>query len=104
MGWVVNATLWPSYTHTHTHTHTKDPMLIIQKAGWTPGLVWAGAENLTTFGIRFLDRPSCSELLYRVSCPDPKADTVTFAVRGVDLCYVNSTHLAECSTTLLENR
>ena len=62
------------------------------------------AENLTTFGIRFLDRPSCSELLYRVSCPDPKADTVTFAVRGVDLCYVNSTHLAECSTTLLENR
>jgi len=19
MGWVVNATLWPSYTHTHTH-------------------------------------------------------------------------------------
>jgi hypothetical protein len=98
MGWMVKTTLWPPYTQ------EKDPMLIVQKAGWAPRLVWAGAENLTSCGIRSLDRPSRSESLYRLSCPDPHAGTVTFAVRDIALSYANATHLAECSTNLLENR
>jgi hypothetical protein len=31
-------------------THGKDPVPILQEAGWAPGLVWTGAENLTPPG------------------------------------------------------
>jgi hypothetical protein len=33
-------------------THGKDPVPIVQKAGWAPGPVWTGAENLASTGIR----------------------------------------------------
>jgi len=38
----------------------KDPLPIVQEAGWAPGPVWRGAENLAPTGIRFLDRPARS--------------------------------------------
>ena len=41
----------------------KDPVPIVQEAGWVPGLVWTGAENLGPTGIRSLDRPAHSQLL-----------------------------------------
>ena len=47
--------------------HEKDPVPIVPEAGWAPGPVWAGAENLATTGIRSPDRPACSESLYRLS-------------------------------------
>ena len=47
----------------------KDPVLIIQEAGWAPGPVWTGAENLASTGIRSPDRPARSESLYRPSYP-----------------------------------
>jgi hypothetical protein len=31
-------------------TPGKDPVPIVQEAGWTPGPVWSGAENLTPLG------------------------------------------------------
>jgi hypothetical protein len=31
-------------------TPGKDPVPIVQEAGWAPGLVWTGAENLTPPG------------------------------------------------------
>ena len=37
-------------------------------AGWGPGPVWTGAENLAPTGIRSPYRPARSESLYRVSC------------------------------------
>jgi hypothetical protein len=37
----------------------KDPVPIVQEAGWAPGLVRTGAENLTPTGIRSPDRPAC---------------------------------------------
>ena len=40
MGWVVNATprlLYP---------RERDPVPIVQEAGWATGPVWTGAENL----------------------------------------------------------
>jgi hypothetical protein len=52
MGWVVNATLRPLYPQ---ETH---PVAIAQKAGWTPGPVWAGAENLASTWIRTPYRPA----------------------------------------------
>ena len=52
-------------------TPGKDPVPIVQEAGWTPGPVWTGAENLTPTGIRSPDRSARSELLYRLSYPGP---------------------------------
>ena len=45
----------------------KDPVPIVQEAGWAPGPVWTGAENLAPTGIRSPDRPSHSQSLYRLS-------------------------------------
>ena len=44
----------------------RDPVPIVQEAGWAPGLVWTGAENLAHTGIRSPYRPARSELLYRL--------------------------------------
>ena len=52
-------------------TPGKDSVLIVQEAGWAPGPVWTGAENLAPTGIRSLDRPARSESLYRLSYPGP---------------------------------
>jgi len=37
-------------------TPGKDPVPIVQEAGWAPGPVWTGAENLAPTGIRSLDQ------------------------------------------------
>ena len=39
-GWGVSVTLRPLFTP------KKDPVTIVQEAGWAPGPVWTGAENL----------------------------------------------------------
>ena len=52
-------------------TPEKDPVPTVQEAGWDPGSVWTGAENLSPTGIRSLDRPARSESLYRLSYPGP---------------------------------
>jgi hypothetical protein len=36
----------------------KDPVTIVQEAGWAPVSVWTGAENLASTGIRSRDRPA----------------------------------------------
>ena len=48
----VSVTPWPLFTP------GKDPVHIVQEAGWGPGLVWTGAENLAPTGIRSPDRPA----------------------------------------------
>ena len=52
-------------------TPGKDPVPIVQEAGWAPGPVWTGAENLAPARIRSPDRPARSESLYRLSYPGP---------------------------------
>jgi len=47
----------------------KDPVPIVQEAGWAPGPVWTGAENLAPTGIRSPDRTAHSQSLYRLSYP-----------------------------------
>ena len=49
----------------------KDPVPIVQEAGWAPGPVWTGAEILAPTGIRPPDRPARNESLYRLSYPGP---------------------------------
>ena len=48
-------------------TPRKDPVPIVQEAGWATGPVWAGAENLAPTGFRSPGRPARSESLYRLS-------------------------------------
>jgi hypothetical protein len=62
-GWVVSVTPRPLFTP------GKDPVPVVQEAGWAPGPVWTGAENLAYTGIRFPDRPACSQSLYRLRYP-----------------------------------
>ena len=52
-------------------TPRKDPVPIVQEAGWAPGPAWTGAENLASTGIRSPDRPARSESLYRQSYSGP---------------------------------
>jgi len=42
----------------------KDPVPAVQEAGWAPGPVWTGAQNLDPTGIRYPGPSSPSELLY----------------------------------------
>jgi hypothetical protein len=45
-------------------TFGKDPVPIVQEAGWAAGLARTGAENLTPIWIQSLDRPAHSQSLY----------------------------------------
>jgi hypothetical protein len=63
MGCGVSVTPRPLYTP------GKDPVPIVQEAGWVPGPVWTGAENLAPTGIRSPDLPARSQSLYRLSYP-----------------------------------
>ena len=45
------------------------PLPIVQEAGWAPGPVWTGAENLASTGLRSSDRPARSQSLFRLSYP-----------------------------------
>jgi hypothetical protein len=47
-----------SITPRSQFTPRKAPVPVVQEAGWAPGPVWTGAENLAHTGIRFLDRLS----------------------------------------------
>ena len=60
-GWGVSITPRPLFTP------RKDPVPMVQEAGWAPGPVWIGAENLAPTGIRSPDRPACSQSLYWLS-------------------------------------
>ena len=52
----------------------KDPIPIVQEAGWVPRPVWTGAENLAPTGIRSPNRPARNESLYRLSYPGPSSE------------------------------
>jgi hypothetical protein len=47
-------------------TPGKDPVSIVQEAGWPPGPVWMGAENLSPHRGSIPDRPGRSESNYMV--------------------------------------
>jgi hypothetical protein len=47
----------------------KDPVPIVQEAGWAPGPFWTCAKNLATTEIRSPARPAHSQSPYRLSYP-----------------------------------
>ena len=60
-GWEVSVTPRPLFTP------GKDPVHIVQEAGWAPGPVWTGADNLASTGIWSPDRPARIQSLYRLN-------------------------------------
>ena len=80
-----------SVTPSPLFTPGKDPIPSVQEAGWAPGPVWTGAENLAPTGIRSPDRPARSQSLYRLrylACSIPEKGCVVSAetrIRAGDL-------------------
>jgi hypothetical protein len=56
--WVVSATPRPLYSP------RKDPVPIVQEAGWAPGPDWTYEKNPAPIGIRNPKRPARSRSLY----------------------------------------
>jgi len=61
-GWVVSSTPRPHFTP------RKDPVPILQEAGWAPGPVWMG-RKICPHQDSILDHPAHSLLLYWLSYP-----------------------------------
>jgi len=70
-GWGVSVTPWPLFTP------WKDPVFIVQEAGWAPGPVWTGAENLAPTGIPSPDCPARSQSLYQLRFPAHTQNGIT---------------------------
>ena len=88
-GWVVSSTPRPCFTP------GKDPVPIVQEAGWAPGPGTTGAKSRPT-GIRSPDRPARSQSLYRLSYPAHRNITVSrtccdnFFVEGTDVFKITA--------------
>ena len=65
-------------------TPGKDQVPIVQEAGWVPGPVWTGSENLAPTGIRSPGRPARSQSLYQLRYP-----THVETSRSVVICEIN---------------
>ena len=76
-------------------TPGKDLVPIVQEAGWAPGPVWTGAENLAPTGIRSPDRPARSQSLYRLLHP---AHTSILNLLP-NTCRLEVTKCAHCEQT-----
>jgi len=59
-GWVVSSTPRPHFTP------GKDPVPILEEAGWAPGSVWTGGKS-RPHQVSIPDRPARSQSLYRLS-------------------------------------
>ena len=64
-GWVVSSTPRPHFTP------GKEPVPILQEAGWAPGPVWKGGKS-RPHRDSIPDRPARSQSLYRLSYPAHK--------------------------------
>ena len=55
-------------------TPGKDPVPLVQEAGWAPGPVWIVAENLAPTGIRSPDRPASRYTDWAIPAPNNHSD------------------------------
>ena len=73
----------------------EDPVPIVQEAGWAPGLICTGAENLAPSGIRSPDRLYRSQSLYRLRWPADLKDEGSILIKnfGIPLSLEAASHL-----------
>jgi hypothetical protein len=62
----------------------RNPVPIVQEAGWAPGLVWTAVENLASTRIWSPDRPAHSESLYQLHYLGPHH---TYSGFQIMLCF-----------------
>jgi hypothetical protein len=93
-GWGVSVTPRPLFTP------GKDTVPIVQEAGWAPGPVWTGTENLAPTRIRSLDRPASSQSLYRLSYRGP-ANVIMYQQIQITTIKI---HLNETSTLVYQSQ
>jgi len=99
--WVVTSTTRPHFTS------GKDPVPIVQEAGWAPGSVWKGGKS-RPYRDPIPERPACSSVAIPTELPGPqcrKYKTLQFALAAHTL--IGSTyalkHRIKCnSATLLK--
>jgi hypothetical protein len=60
----------------------KDPVPIVQEAGWAPGPVCTGGENLASTGIRSPDRPARSSVAIPTELPGPQSLRIRYVELG----------------------
>jgi len=77
LGWVVRSTPRPPYPR------EREEVPIAAEVGWAPGILWTGAENLSSTGIRSPDRPARSVSLDRLSYPGPEFNISTGSINIV---------------------
>jgi hypothetical protein len=70
-------------------TPGKDPVPIVQEAGWASGLAWTCVKNCTPTGIRFPDRPVHTPSLYWLSYPAHYTDVFSTEL-GIRLSFVQT--------------
>jgi hypothetical protein len=70
-GWVVSSTPRPYFTP------GKNPVPIVQEAGWTPGPVWTGEENLVPYRDS-IPRPSVA---IPTELPGPQLLVIQFNIK-----------------------
>jgi hypothetical protein len=92
--WAVNATPRSLYPE-------KDPVPIVQEAGWAPGPIWMGGETLAPNGIRSPDRQARSESLYRLRFRGTRLWPPTNAIPYKNTLYWSAVVLCACELTKL---
>jgi len=90
-GWVVSSTPRPHFTP------RKDPVPILQKAGWAPGPVWSGGKS-RPHRDSIPDRPARSQSLNRLSYPATNTHTRTH----IHTHTHTHTHITDCIETIYE--
>jgi hypothetical protein len=90
---VVNCTPRPLYPR------ERDPVPIVQEAGWAPGPVWKGAKNLAPTGIRSPNHPVRIESLYRLRYPGPKVEHIVDEIQSCQNNWLQHVKRMEHSRT-----
>jgi hypothetical protein len=80
-GWVVSVTPQPHFTP------GKDPVPILQEAGWASGPVWTGSEKSRPTGIRSPDRPARSSVAIPTQLPGPRAPNIKQRKPYTSICF-----------------
>ena len=95
-GWMVSSTPRPHFTP------GKDPVPILQEAGWAPGLVWTGGKS-RPHRDSIPDRPARSQSLHRLSYLAHHCDTIIQISKGqvCAFCWFSVMNLF-CQFSLLE--
>jgi len=70
----------------------KDPVPIVQEAGWAPEPVWTCVENLAPTGIQSLDRPVRSESLYRLNSAIQTLENILLATPQTTMTVAMKEH------------